>query len=168
MVLLVLDALRRDRLSLYNDEVEFTEHLDAIGEGSLVFDDVIAQASWTRRQGANVAQTDRVLSSGQSFVRDSETKCPVLLHRNLLDAHEHYYPQPEYRERFAPSVDPRNQCQIPSRHLKVECDADFDTIGQLYDASVAYMDDAIGEFIEFLRATELLDDTVMVIISEHG
>jgi len=281
VVFLVLDALRRDRVSLYNDDVTFTENLAALGTESVVFTDAIAQApwtlpshasmftgtypwehqatqqspsfepeeptlverfagagyrsagftpnpwvspfsglatgfetwdnfltptgfsmpdfvrsskilewwstrrferfktaltdmadslfeTWTRRQGSKMAQSERVLERGMEFVSGTDRSRPFFLYMNLLDAHEPYYPPEEYRERHAPDVDPRAECQIPSRHLKGEAEADFDRIGRLYDASVDYLDDAVGEFVDFLRRTDRLEDTVLLVVSDHG
>lgn len=280
VVLLVLDALRRDRVSLYNPSVDFTENLEELGGESLVFDDAVAQAPWTlpshasmftgtypwehgatqqsptfeptgptlvdrfagagyrtagftpnpwvspfsglasgfdewdnflnptdlripglgasrilewwstrrferfktvitdladslfetwsRRQGASLAQTDRALERGREVVLRTDRSRPFFLYLNLLDAHEPYYPPDEYRERHAPDVDPRDECQIPSRFLKGGSVADFENIRRLYDASVDYMDDAVGEFVAFLRHNGLLEETVLVVISDHG
>lgn len=280
VVFLVLDALRRDRVSLYNPSVDFTENLESLGAESLVFEDAVAQAPWTlpshasmftgmypwehgatqqsptfdtasitlvdrfagagyrtagftpnpwvspfsglatgfdvwdnflnptelpvpdfgaskilewwstrrferfktlvtdvadslfetwsRRQGARLAQTDRAIQRGREFVRETDRGRPFFLYLNLLDAHEPYYPPVEYRERHAPDVDPRDECQIPSRFLKGETAADFENIRSLYDASVDYLDDAVGGFVSFLRKEGYLEDTVLVVISDHG
>jgi len=47
VVFLVLDSLRKDRLSVYNDEIEFTDNLQALADDAIVFDDAITQAPWT-------------------------------------------------------------------------------------------------------------------------
>jgi len=47
VVFLVLDSLRTDRVSAYNDDVDFTEHIDELAASSVVFDEAVAQAPWT-------------------------------------------------------------------------------------------------------------------------
>lgn len=281
IVFLVLDTLRQDRVSLYNDDVNFTENLDALGSESLVFTDAVAQAPWTlpshasmftgtypwkhgatqqsptfestdatlverfadagyrtggfspnpwvspfcglatgfdiwddfltprrlpvskfvassvilkwwsnrrlerlkgvitdvadslfeiwsRYQGADTAQSQRVVERGKAFLKDVDRSQPFFLYMNLLDAHEPYYPPEPYRERHAPGVDPHEECQIPSRYLKGEAKADFENLGRLYDASVDHLDDVVGSFIEFLRRTDRLDDTILIVLSDHG
>ena len=45
------------------------------------------------------------------------------------------------------------------------------TLGDIvarYDSAVAYVDSAIKEFIEFLEELNLLDDTLLIITSDHG
>ena len=47
VVFLVLDSLRKDRLSVYNDDIEFTDNLGALADDAVVFDDAVTQAPWT-------------------------------------------------------------------------------------------------------------------------
>ena len=46
-VFVVLDSMRRDYLGTYNDDIDFTPHLDDIAAESLVYEDAVAQAPWT-------------------------------------------------------------------------------------------------------------------------
>ena len=57
---------------------------------------------------------------------------------------------------------------IPSQYRKGESDADFESISKLYDASVDYPDDAVGEFVAFLEDSARWDDLVLVVISDLG
>ncbi len=47
VVFIVLDTLRRDHLSIYDDDVGFTGTLDRIARDAVVFDDAVAQAPWS-------------------------------------------------------------------------------------------------------------------------
>jgi len=47
IVFIVLDTVRRDRLSVYNDDIEFTDHLDAFADEAAVYENAVAQAPWT-------------------------------------------------------------------------------------------------------------------------
>ncbi|MFB6243322.1 MAG: sulfatase [Halobaculum sp.] len=281
VVLLVLDSLRRDRVSLYDDGVDFTDSIAALGAESLVFDNAVAQAPWTlpshasmftgtypwshgatqesptfdaggptlverfaaagyrtggftpnpwvspfsglaagfdtwdnfltprrlpipefvrssrllewwsrnqfervkkrltdaadslfetwsRRKETEVTHSERVFDRAESFVRETDADRPFFLYLNILDAHEPYYPPESYRERHAPGVDPHEECQIPSRHLKGETEANFDNVAGLYDAAVDNADDLVGSFVAFLREQQLLQNTVLVVVSDHG
>ena len=46
-VFVVLDSMRRDHLGVYNDAIDFTEHIDRIADESTVYEDAVAQAPWT-------------------------------------------------------------------------------------------------------------------------
>ena len=45
---------------------------------------------------------------------------------------------------------------------------DMELLGRLYDAEISYTDECIGELVDGLRTSGLLDDTVLVITSDHG
>jgi arylsulfatase A-like enzyme len=45
---------------------------------------------------------------------------------------------------------------------------DFDVLGRLYDGEVSYTDHCIGEILDALRATRLLDRSVVIVTSDHG
>ncbi|MFQ3308531.1 MAG: arylsulfatase A-like enzyme [Candidatus Nanohaloarchaea archaeon] len=47
VVFIVLDTLRSDRLSIYNEEIDFTDNIEEFAEKSLVYDNAMAQAPWT-------------------------------------------------------------------------------------------------------------------------
>lgn len=47
VIFIVLDTTRKDRLSPYNDDIDFTPHLDAFANDSIVYEDAVAQAPWT-------------------------------------------------------------------------------------------------------------------------
>ena len=46
-VFIVLDTVRKDRISVYNDEVDFTNNIENFAEKATVFNDAVAQAPWT-------------------------------------------------------------------------------------------------------------------------
>ncbi len=47
VVFLVLDSLRRDRLSTYNSKIDFTESIEKFSEEAAVFENAVANAPWT-------------------------------------------------------------------------------------------------------------------------
>ena len=71
---------------------------------------------------------------------------PFFAFLNLYDAHDPYEPPREVRNRF--SASPGKQ--------------------DLYDAGIAYMDDALGRLFDNLRERGLLDRTLIVVTSDHG
>ena len=46
-ILIVLDTLRADRLSIYNDNIKTSKHLKTLSKDSLVFEQCIAPSPWT-------------------------------------------------------------------------------------------------------------------------
>ncbi len=47
-------------------------------------------------------------------------------------------------------------------------DDDFDVLGRLYDGEVSYTDHCIGELLDALHATKLLDRSIVIVTSDHG
>jgi arylsulfatase A-like enzyme len=45
---------------------------------------------------------------------------------------------------------------------------DWETINALYDSRIASTDAMIGRLIQFLRSTHVLDNTVVIIVADHG
>jgi arylsulfatase A-like enzyme len=273
VVFIVLDSLRKDRLSAYNEDVDFTENIEEFSEEAEVFEEAYAQAPWTlpshasiftgmypweheatqknleldvdethlaerfkeegydtacfsingflnndanltdgfdrvenmnlmnrfsflnkffkrfdkwvsktdesyiRRKIFSIGEklfndvdvdpegTEKILGEAKSFVDNSEESFFVFI--NLMDAHEPYFPPKEYRGKHG-DVDPSEICQVPDRFYAEEDRADFEEIKSAYDASVDYMDDQIGDFLNFMEEKDLMDDTVVVIAADHG
>lgn len=71
---------------------------------------------------------------------------PFFAFLNLYDAHDPYEPPREVRKTFAAT--PTNQ--------------------DLYDAAIAYQDAALGKLFAVLRERGILDQTLIVVTSDHG
>lgn len=272
VLLIVLDAARRDRFSPYNPDVDFTGNVARLVERGAVYEQAVAQGSWTlpvhasiftglypwehgatqetlrldhdgttlaeafqeagyatacftantwisRHMGmttgfdeeadifpvtghlpgpirglwnrlgdgaqlrimrAMTAVRERITAllpgvGGGSFttvlvdrvkdVMDSEEDWFVFC--NLLDAHEPLLPPERYVERHAPGVDPSDLTYALNRFNRGE-DVDWDAYRKLYDAAIDYMDDVVGELLDYLAARGERDDTVVVVTADHG
>ena len=104
------------------------------------------------------------------FESRGEEAAPFFLFINLMNAHLPYLPPAPYPKRFAPDLvgDPRRL-----GHYGGPLDPDLDPerargLRQLYRASIAYMDEVIGDLADDLRARGLLDETVFIVTSDHG
>ena len=99
-------------------------------------------------------------------------KGPFFLYVHALDPHAPYTPPADYRKRYAPEV-------------RQEAGYDFDLkrvylargkqrreymaeMSQLYDGEVAFNDHSFGEFLKALRQRGLYDDSLIVLVSDHG
>ena len=77
-------------------------------------------------------------------VGETEEAPPFFAWVHFYDPHTPYKPPEEYVERFG--TEPR----------------------QLYDGEVAYMDVYVGKVLEDLQKADLLDDTLVVMVGDHG
>ncbi|PSQ34463.1 sulfatase [Halobacteriales archaeon QS_9_70_65] len=120
-------------------------------------------------EGAD-SKTPEILDRVQAFVDDNADD-GWFAFVNLMDAHLPYYPPEEYRERFAPGVDPTGVCQNSKEYNSGARDVDeaeFDDIRGLYDAEIRHIDAELGRLFDHLKTTGQWDDTVVVVCADHG
>jgi len=84
IVLIVLDTLRRDRLSCYGYELETTPNIDSLAERGLLYEDAYATSSWTWPSTASILtglhpETHGVLEEGDCYLHHSFETLPELL-----------------------------------------------------------------------------------------
>jgi len=84
-----------------------------------------------------------------------------------IEPHIPYDPPEEYRDfvdpDYAGPVDGEREC------LKdVESDADLGQLKALYDGEIAYNDACLGSLLERLKMEEIYDDTLIVVVGDHG
>jgi arylsulfatase A-like enzyme len=273
VVFLVLDSLRTDRVSAYNGDVDFTEHIGALADSAIVFENAVTQAPWTLPSHASMftgeypwehgtTHARSYFTGGETFVsafaaagyataaitpnvwitphkgmtddfdyvenflgkadnpvsvrlsklgtklyhrlgdlprrvlgrqldrlfrlfgvddssKSEETVRAVeeylagregsenfFLYANLMEPHEPYHPPKAYADEHGVDED----ATIPHRQkdMFTQEDIDFEELRKVYDASVDYTDDLVGRVLDALEANDLDDDTVVVLLSDHG
>lgn len=104
---------------------------------------------------------------------------PFFLFINHFEPHLPYTPPEPFREQFRrPSVSPAEMDRVAAFDQGVIQDhnlgirrippGDLRIMSDLYDAEIACLDQAIGDFVAQLREAGLLDDTLLIITSDHG
>ena len=91
---------------------------------------------------------------------------------NYFDAHGPYFPPYPYDRWF---TDTPSSVHLINNIL-IEDDWEIRTPGKTevafevasYDGAIAYMDAQLGELVASLRASGVLDDTLMIVLSDHG
>lgn len=112
----------------------------------------------------------------QSWLRESRRPdAPFFLFVNYMECHERYSPPYPYNRRFMPArfspwrvaqVSPI-KAEILNGSAKRRAD-DIEIMRALYDGALSYLDDVIGELVRFVESLGVLDDTILVITSDHG
>ncbi|MBW2698625.1 MAG: sulfatase [Deltaproteobacteria bacterium] len=115
---------------------------------------------------ASAWMTDRVAASEPFF---------VLL--NLNTAHLPYSPDPLVLVELTPEPRPLHRIAHLRRvkgmwsHLggteRLDA-ADYSMLRELYEAEVAMIDELVGELIDLLERLHILDDTLVIVTSDHG
>ncbi|MEY2976048.1 MAG: sulfatase [Prochlorotrichaceae cyanobacterium] len=99
---------------------------------------------------------------------------------NLMGAHMPYHPPLSYIERFAPQVLNDRSAQVYLRQFNSDVygwlaplagkldEHQKEILDGMYDAEVAYQDELLGQFFEQLRQGDRLENTLIIICSDHG
>lgn len=101
------------------------------------------------------------------------TKSPFFIFVNYMEAHDPYGNTP-YSRHYLKRVS-TSEVKSASRDwrgylwgkLKFS-DNDFDILSSLYDGDILYLDYKIGELINYLKKLKILDNTLLIITSDHG
>lgn len=121
------------------------------------------------------AESERVLRGWIDDLRPGE---PFFWFVNLIECHSPYLPPRPYND-LSPASRLRAGFEA-RRHLTLEaiwkaCVADFDIpdaalerMRHLYGGSIRYMDDWLGRVLDALDRRGALDDTIVMVTSDHG
>lgn len=93
-----------------------------------------------------------------NWLTDSADKSPFFLYLHYLDPHDPYNPPAEYRELFKGEIAAR-----PAAYN----DRMLELIGH-YDGEIRYLDTELGKLFEFLKTKGLYENTVIVVVGDHG
>jgi arylsulfatase A-like enzyme len=104
---------------------------------------------------------NKIAESGREIIEAWEKKKvsdPFFLYLHFLDPHDPYTPPGEYATKFAGPLQ-----RSPFTYSK-----DMQDKINLYDGEIAFLDQELGKFFDYLRSKKLYDDLVIVIVSDHG
>lgn len=101
---------------------------------------------------------------------------PFFLFMNFIETHDPYRPPRNYFRDFLPDDASLSEVKSALDYVSTRATAGLQEITPrqrelllaLYDAEIKYADDLIREFVEFLEAEGLREDTVIVVLSDHG
>ena len=132
-------------------------------KGGSVFDQ-----KWIRLQSRNARAINNAFFD---WLRVRRRDRPFFAFLNYFDAHDPYIPPPAYAGRFGirPNSTRDYQLLTDFAHLKTSIAArDVLMARDCYDDCIAYLDDQLGRLLETLRGQGLLDNTLVIITSDHG
>lgn len=127
--------------------------------------------------GLSAPPTDASFEPRSPLVRDGE---PWFLWLHYMDPHGSYEPPVEHRRFAGERSDPVTLADAPGARQRVASynvpreawlDArtfDAEAVRALYDGEIAYVDREIGRVLDALRARGVLEDTLVVLTSDHG
>ncbi|OGW13352.1 MAG: hypothetical protein A3G93_07885 [Nitrospinae bacterium RIFCSPLOWO2_12_FULL_45_22] len=128
---------------------------------------------YKKRYDCGARRINRIVS--HSLLNILGKKQPFFLFINYLETHLKYQAPEPYYGQFLPEgmnkgiASKVNQDAFKYIAGQVEMDRlDFEVLTALYDGELAYLDFRIGELYSHLKGKGLLDDTLLIITSDHG
>ena len=135
-----------------------------------------AQGALERRSHTDV-NSPNVARAAAEVLDGLEADEPLFLFAHFFDPHYDYVPPGEWATRFDPDyrgsitgrdfwVNPRIWDEATEQ--RVVGDRDLQHLRALYRGEIGWTDESVGQLIDDLERTGRLDDTLIVITSDHG
>lgn len=117
---------------------------------------------------------ERTFERGLDFLRRLDPEDRFFLFLHTYSVHDPYEPPERYRSMFWSGENPslfestgENLRRVNQGELEISAET-VEYFEAMYDASIRYVDDVLGDFIGALQSLELLRETTLVITSDHG
>jgi arylsulfatase len=131
----------------------------------------LAQRALDKLRNRHYARADRINERAFDWLdsRDSER---FFLWNHYMDVHGPYEPPKPYRSRFGePELSDREAQKLYKRAIddpESITDEERQTLIDLYDGEIAYVDDQIREFVAGLQERGLWEETLLLVSADHG
>jgi arylsulfatase A-like enzyme len=124
---------------------------------------------WIRFQSRDAQELS---NSFLDWLRHRRPDRPFFAFLNYFDAHEPYIPPPRYAGRFGIKPEGPRDYHVLLDYEQTDKDAmgerDILMARDCYDDCIAFLDDQTGRLLEELRSQGLLENTLVIITSDHG
>jgi len=98
-----------------------------------------------------------------NWIDSSDSPQPFFAFVNLFDAHDQYLPPPPFNSKFGTGGPPP-----PISSRAAWGPKEIQQSQAAYDGAIAYLDHEVARLIDDLKRRQLLDNTLIVITSDHG
>lgn len=119
--------------------------------------------------------TRKARSLVTKYLNKTHQNKPIFLNINLLETHIFYKPPIGFRNLFLPKgLTYKEAAQVnqdPWEYVfgnKPMSEKDFEILRALYDAEIYYQDYRLGQLFRYLKSTQLLDNSIVIIMADHG
>jgi len=99
---------------------------------------------------------------------------PFFIFINYMEVHNDYGSTPYWRRWLQAPGQGQAALDTPQDYLAYAVDPTsgtsegFKLLRALYDGDLTYLDERVGELVDYLRQRGILDDTVLILTSDHG
>ena len=127
----------------------------------------------------SMAEAHEINEKGLSILDSFDLDQPWYLHLHYLDPHDPYSPPPEYRDQLN-ALEPLEDYDLDTTRDWYKLIEDFEELSEdekelvrdhleaRYAGEVSYLDDQLAVMFDELDARGALDDTLVVLWSDHG
>lgn len=238
ILLYVMDTLRADHLGVYGYDRPVSPRIDSFAADATVFDDAVAQSSWTRASMASIftslwplqhgtnrrgdvlapeavtlaellnsagyetvafaknqnifptfgfaqgfedfnamwtkGKSHRINAQVDKWLRSFDGERPFFLYLHAVDPHVPYGPPEGFKYQFASESNDDLTLKRPpglKTWKTLQPEQQERILGHLldlYDGEIAYNDSTFGDLLEMLREHSLYEDTLIILLSDHG
>jgi arylsulfatase A-like enzyme len=106
------------------------------------------------------------------WLDDQEGGRPFFVFLNYFDAHSPYVPPEEYDRHFSRRADTEEELTLlkdwDNRRKQSVSESEASLVCDAYDDCIGYLDSQVGRLMDELHRRGLLDNTLIVITSDHG
>lgn len=126
-----------------------------------------------QNQGTDFFSNDQILEKVLAWMKQAPKDKPMFLWVHLLDPHGPYLPPERYAGRFRQDEFTQAQKDVPPafRIPKYQIVEGLNTRGEFiaaYDQEILYSDDVVEGIVKQLESTNLREQTLVVLSSDHG
>lgn len=120
------------------------------------------------RRSADDWTSARVFRTALDWLDANHRDTPFFLWVESFDPHEPWDPPRAYADRYYPDLGPEGRDYIFPQLAPQMSAAEAERVKALYFGEVTFVDHWIGRLTEQLHALRLLDDTLVMVVSDHG
>lgn len=129
-------------------------------------------ARWGKGAEARAAiLSPEINEKGLAWLAQQDGKRPFFLFLHYFDIHYDFVPPAPYDTMFDPdytgTMDGRMFIERDDVNAKMD-PRDLDHIRALYDGEIRFTDEHVGRILDHLKTRGLLENTVVMIVSDHG
>ncbi len=120
----------------------------------------------------SVHATLRTINTAKKVVNSRNAQIPFFLFLNIMETHSQYNPPPGITA--FKKISQKERDEVLKRyewhhyvHSPFSAET-FEILNVLYDREVLFLDSVLWDFYSFLKAGNMLDNTLLIITSDHG
>jgi arylsulfatase A-like enzyme len=129
-------------------------------------------AHFYRRNDYGATRTNKLV---REWLQDRSVDAPFFLFLNYLEPHLDYQPKEQFTESFLPENSTYDEARrVPQQPWKYNVgeieltDHELDLLRALYRGEISYLDQRIGELRDIFEKEGEWDDTILVLVGDHG